>query len=64
MLIRKMYTLYINTTLRTAYFGNLKFGCRIGGAKFGKVIDCNLSDLKHNLRILAEENYLINKRTY
>jgi hypothetical protein len=53
MLIRKMYTLYINTTLRTAYFGNLKFGCRIGGAKFGKVIDCNLSDLKHNIRILA-----------
>jgi len=64
MQVRKTYTLYINSALKTAYYGNTRFAMRICTAEFGKIYDCNLSDLKGNIRRLRREGYTVSPRNY
>ena len=64
MKIRKKYVLYINDMLGTAYFGNSSFSARIAHASIGEIIDCTLSELKHNIRLLLKRGYKVSKRNY
>jgi len=64
MKIRSNYTLFINPMLGTAYYGNGKFSRRIYRATLGLIYDCNLSELKQNIRNLQERGYTISSRNY
>ncbi len=57
MKIRKQYTLYINPMTAQAFYGGSKFDARISRATFGTIIDCNLSQLKNNLNLLAKQGF-------
>lgn len=64
MKIRKNYTLYINRMLGTATFGNSKFSNRISSITAGEIFDCNFSELKHNIKILAKQGFDIIQRKW
>lgn len=50
--------------LGTATFGNNKFSYRISNATIGKIFDCNFSELKHNLKLLAQRGYNVAQRKW
>lgn len=64
MKVRKNYVLYVNEMLGTASFGNNRFGNRISNATIGKIFDCTLSELKHNIKVLSKKGYSILKMNY
>ena len=64
MKTRKHYVLFINSMLKTAYFGGRKFDQRISAATLGVIYDCTFRELVDNLRMLTDRGYTISKRTY
>lgn len=64
MKIANNYTLYINPLLNTASYGTTKFNRRISKATFGTIIDCTLSQLKQNVRILTGSGYIVGMRKH
>ena len=64
MKVRKKYTLYINSMLGVAYYGNKKFSRRIRNATIGMIFECTLTELKDNIRKLLKKKYLVGRRTY
>jgi len=59
MRILNRYTLFINDMTKTAFYGGSKFDARISKATLGKIYDCNLSQLKANIKILLKEGYIV-----
>ena len=64
MKTRKRYVLFINSMLKTAYFGGRKFDQRISAATLGTIYDCTFRELVDNLHVLSGKGYTIAKRTY
>ena len=64
MKIRKQYTLYINGFTMVAMYGNARFGRRIDSVTLGQIWDCNLSELKHNLKMLSKQGFYLTKRRW
>lgn len=60
MKVNSNYTLYISI-LNVAYYGNDALKSKIQGATSGTVYDCNLSQLKNNIKTLKEKGCIVIK---
>lgn len=40
-----------------AFYGGSKFDARISRATFGTIIDCTLSQLKNNIKLLIKQGF-------
>ena len=55
MKIRKNYTLFINHSIKTAFYSGYIFNKRISKTPLGHIYDCSLNELKHNIKVLKKK---------
>ncbi len=61
MKIHPDYTLYINTLVFVAYYGTESLKDKMADAKNGTIAQCNLFQLKHNIKVLTGQGFLVLK---
>lgn len=64
MKVRKKYILFINEVTNTADYGTNKLFKYINnlGISIGSVYECNLTELKDNIKYLNNKGIIVNKR--